>query len=177
MTLEASQFDVYIGNPPEARIIPPNKHELSLCGSSELLIEYAMVHGWTILVDGHLLMKFNGKITALCVKNYTAPDGTSFKEGVWYSPRKKERRSFYKNEYAKGATALPYSDTEDWAEVRPQRDKYYSIRNGGERSKEELLADVRDYASRVTGKMLTPEKAKERTRKTYEEPYAEDYEN
>lgn len=56
-----------------------------LCPSSETKLKSDMHDGKTVLVDDTLLVKDEGWMTGLCVRNFSTANGT-FLKGSWYSP-------------------------------------------------------------------------------------------
>jgi hypothetical protein len=64
-----------------------------LCGKAEPRLKDSIKRRAVMLVnDGELLVKFTGRLTALCLKTFTTNDGCAFLAGVWYSPIDEEIR-------------------------------------------------------------------------------------
>lgn len=56
-----------------------------LCATSEQKLEQALEKQAALVVNNFLVLKFIGKMTALCIKDMDI-GGAHFKKGMWYSP-------------------------------------------------------------------------------------------
>lgn len=115
----------------------------------------ALQNGYVIVVYEHLVLKFEGKMTALCLKDFKGPDGSRFKKGYFYSPNGDGIRSFFKEEYQSGTTKIRKKVKGDWAEARLAEDR--------ERVKvDELMSAAEAYARGVSGAKLSENDARVR---------------
>lgn len=115
----------------------------------------SLQNGFVIVVYEHLVLKFEGKMTALCLKDFKAPDGSKFKKGYFYSPNGTEIRSFFREEYIGGTTKIKKKVKGDWAEARQTSDS--------SRVKvDDMMLAAEEYAKSVSGKKLSPEDAAKR---------------
>lgn len=147
---------------PEAKVIPEGKHTHEFCDLSEERMIFSMRQGYTIVLGQHLLLKFFGKMAALCTQDFTGPGGMQFKKGVWYSPYGKEFRETLRDEYRRGVTRLQLDKKMDFAEVREVYESpYYTI--------DQFCEAVATYIQGVSGKNLTSEEAEVRWIQTWEE--------
>ena len=82
--------------------IKPGHRGWWLCSEAEPRLAESMSHEAVVLVNGALLMKFVGKFSGLCVKNYITKDGFSFVEGNWYAPTDDTSRKVIRSAYNAG---------------------------------------------------------------------------
>ncbi|QSH39703.1 hypothetical protein JXR01_01715 [Candidatus Kaiserbacteria bacterium] len=76
------------------------KYELSLtkgsdwhlCSDAEPRLNRALDDNAFLLVNEKLLVKFNGRMSALCLTDFKSKDGRTFKKGFWYAAEDKETR-------------------------------------------------------------------------------------
>lgn len=106
-----------------------------LCGAAEPRLRIALRKGAAIVVNDHLVVKFYGKLSALCTKTFTTTNGVTFLAGNWYSPSDSESREGLRNAFDQGKSHVTLQSGE-WALMRTIEDK-----DG------ELLAAAQDYAA------------------------------
>jgi len=100
----------------ETKILP--KHlEWYLCDDAEARLFESMASNAVVLVNESLLVKFSGKLSALCTKTFTNNEGYTFLEGNWYSPIDIESRQVIKDAYTKGIAKIDV-DNSNWAIMR-----------------------------------------------------------
>lgn len=121
----------------EMKIRPGNKGWY-LCGQAEPRLYRAMGKNKVVLVNGVLLVKFNGRLTGLCLENQTTKDGQTLVAGNWYSPVETELQEEIKSA-GRGKTARLKAQRGSWALMRTMAEE-------DERSQEELLASIKKYA-------------------------------
>lgn len=127
-------------------------------------------------MNEHLVLKFEGRLAALCVKDFVAPDGSEFKKGMWYAPHGDAARNFYKDAYHKGLTKITRHEEDEWAlvrEIAPTSTPTYDEEKGEfvSLSPEDLMEMSERYAKELKESVLSPEEAKERWERTYNEDY------
>lgn len=154
---------------PLAKVREKGEHSFALCSDAEPRLEFSMKRDYTILVDERLLLKFYGRMAALCVEDFTAPDGSKFKKGYWYSPMGEIRNTF-KELYKSGETKLTGLLDENWAEVRIARAHYDSVTDEHV-SIETFIAHACEYIQNMSGRKLSENDAEIRWTNTYRENY------
>ena len=87
-----------------------------LCGAAEERLQRAMESGAVIVVNEFLLMKFIGKLSALCVKDMNMGT-TKFKKGFWYAPLDTELREQVRNDFDAGHKKVTYKSGK-WVQIR-----------------------------------------------------------
>ncbi|XKT74338.1 MAG: hypothetical protein ACJKTH_03210 [Patescibacteria group bacterium UBA2163] len=153
----------------EARVIPESDHEYTLCSSAESRLFTSMREGFTIIVDDCLVLKFEGRMAALCTHDFVAADGSEFKAGYWYAPYKQTRLDF-KDAYESGVTRVNDMSYGEWVCIRECRDAYdvnddeYKCTPSAE-----VVEQAAEYAETVSGERLSEEEAERRVHNTYNE--------
>lgn len=89
----------------------------TLCNASEPRMENAIKNGTTMLVNDGLLVKFDGRITALCIKTFTTKQGYTFMAGCWYTLQGGENRGRLLSMFRGGARRVENFNGK-WAYVR-----------------------------------------------------------
>lgn len=91
-----------------------------LCNKAESRMRRALKQRRVILVGETLLLKFEGRLAALAVR-----DEGIFKEGFWYCPYGKRIRALWRGLYQTGVLTYPYLSG-PWVEVRFMRGRAIS---------------------------------------------------
>lgn len=89
-----------------------------LCGMAEPRLKDAVKDGALMLVNDRLLLKFNGKLSALCLESFTTSGGTVFLEGNWYSPTDNTTRLQLRSQFDQGHARVRLT-TGEWTIMRP----------------------------------------------------------
>ena len=142
--------------------IVSNEREWQLCGSAEPRMRDSFKEKTLINVNGFLLVKFRGRMTALCIKN-TVVNGNTFTAGTWYSPVGDELRQKLRDDFDAGTTVVAY-ETGEWTRMRESYDDSGT-----------LLKEARRYARnmpRVIPEMVATGYTKV-TRREYRESLSE----
>ena len=92
----------------------PSYSEWSLCSSAESRLTQAMDDLAVLLVNGTLLLKFNGKLSGLALQTTLLADGTQLLEECWYAPI--DRRDEIRDAYDCGESRLTVDV--QWAFIR-----------------------------------------------------------
>lgn len=111
---------------PEANVLTSDyqisfEHKYwDLCGSSEVRLQNALDDTAVLVIDDFLLLKFYGRLTALCLKDAITPSGQFFLKGCFYSPtdsknREQLRQDFYQN----SSTSVMLHNSSAWVVLRP----------------------------------------------------------
>ncbi|OWK26903.1 MAG: hypothetical protein US76_02220 [Parcubacteria group bacterium GW2011_GWA2_38_13b] len=77
-----------------------------LCEEAELRMRNSIKDKAVILANKGLLIKFNGRLSALCIKNFSSSGRGIFYEGNWYSPtdtvlREEIKKAFDDGDYSR----------------------------------------------------------------------------
>lgn len=67
----------------------------TLCNRSEDKLWQSINLGLTVLVEGKLLLKGSGKISALCLESFVSSSGFRFVKGCWYSPSQEGHDKYF----------------------------------------------------------------------------------
>ncbi len=142
-------------------IIPKSEHDFSLCDEAEERLYTSIENNATMLVNGHLVLKFVGRLAALCIKDFTGPNGEHFYEGVWYSPYDKKTRSLFKRDFKRGIRLTQGFETGQWAQIRMAVTTYIFDERGGskELSKSLLIEKARIHAADIAARRTVKAKA------------------
>lgn len=97
--------------------IKPNEKSWWLCKESEKRLRKAMADDAVLLVNDCMLVKFVGKLTALCTHTYSARNGQVFIEGNWYSPVDDPLRDQIREAFDTGFSRLKING--EWLLIRP----------------------------------------------------------
>lgn len=117
---------------------------LFLCGTSEPRMEHSVQNNMTMLVDDRLLMKFEGKVTALCLQSFVTKDRKfTFVRGGWYSPATSEDRQYFKDAYQQGVTRIK-SKKIHWQFVREAEHEWF------DNNEKDLNAHARGLPERLS---------------------------
>jgi hypothetical protein len=116
-----------------------------LCGQAEPRLRLALADGAVMLVNGRLLLKFNDKLSALCLESFSASNGAVFLEGNWYSPTDNTTRVQLRSRFDQGHAKTQLA-TGEWAIMRP-------LDKEGNRSPEQILEGVRQAAQRLPNRL------------------------
>jgi hypothetical protein len=114
-----------------------------LCGEAEPRFLRCIQSGALVLVNDALLVKFEGKFTALCVKNMRMPNGQTFIEGNMYSPVGSELKKLIQSNFDNG-NAKPNLQSGEWAMIRGLNNDS----NSG-LSAAEILNQAKQYAANM----------------------------
>lgn len=154
------------------KVFEENEHTYELCSLSESRLFHAIKEGKVMVINNALLLKFHGRMSALCVQDFVAPDGSEFKAGRWYSPFGDDFRDNLKHLYKKGHVRRQLENFKDWADVRPlmttdvwDNSMYRTI------TPEDVLTMARDYIASFCGRKLNSKEASKRYDNTYNEDY------
>jgi len=96
--------------------IKPNEKSWWLCSASEKRLRKAMTDDAVLLVNDYMLVKFVGKLTALCTHTHSARNGQVFIEGNWYSPEDDLLREQIRSAFDAGFSRLEING--DWLLIR-----------------------------------------------------------
>jgi len=132
-----------------------------LCDMAEPRLMESMQNTAVVLVNGSLLVKFDGKFTALCLQTTTTKEGYAFLEGTWYSPVDKATREAIKDSFDQGRAKLTLEQAE-WALMRPLEQNFDSGQ-----SAEEILRQAREFAQSLGDRL--PDTIGEISREEYRE--------
>jgi hypothetical protein len=116
-----------------------------LCGEAEPRLERSIRNQAVVLVNGRLLVKFDGKFSALCVETFTTRDGQTFLEGTWYSPIDTRTRDTIKGSFDSGTAKISLQGGE-WAIMRP-------LAQSGGKNPEEILEEARQFITTLTDQL------------------------
>jgi len=116
-----------------------------LCGMAEPRLKDAVKDGALMLVNDRLLLKFNGKLSALCLQSFTASGGTVFLEGNWYSPTDNTTRIQLRSQFDQGHSRVRLT-TGEWTIMRP-------LDKDGNRTPEQILEDARQTAQQLPDRL------------------------
>ncbi len=142
--------------------IMPGHQGWGLCEHAESYF-YNAIDKWdgknaaVVLVNGVLLVKFLGKMTALCLQTTTTRNGQTFLEGNFYSPVDEDLRKTLKEAFDSGEAKIALSRGE-WAFMRPLEF------HGG------LLEEVRKFTASLQDRL--PEEIDGMTRRRWRLQYA-----
>lgn len=117
----------------------------------------------------YLLLKFYGKLSALCFEDFATADGKVFLRGNWYSPTDDDTKKELRNDFDKRRGVVTLSEG-DWALMRP-----YNAIAGDDLEK--CLNKARQTALHIPEEYPDKEILKEdvyRTRNGYRYAYEED---
>ena len=129
-----------------------------LCSTSEPRLLDAMGDHALMLVNGNLLLKFNGKFSALCLNTFTT-NGAIFVEGNWYSPSDEASKQFLRDTFDNGLAKVALQQGE-WILMRPvQGDKRKN------KSAQEIIDKAKAYVLRMQDTL--PDRIRNRTRQEY----------
>lgn len=90
-----------------------------LCSSSEQRLRASVQNGAVVYVNPGLLVKFMGRLTALCIDSFSTQNGT-FVAGNWYSPVG-ETRTVLETSFDNGFVK-PEVKTGEWSLMRSLKD-------------------------------------------------------
>ncbi len=114
-----------------------------LCPASEPLFTKS-VRDKAVMAIGsqepHLLLKFNGVMTGLCLTDVVTPSGTMFVQGNWYSPTDVDNREQLKDAFDSGLGKFPLAGA--WTLMRA-----YKSTNGT--SFDTVMKRVREVAHKI----------------------------
>ena len=87
--------------------LQPSHETWYLCDTAERLLERSVEDDAVMALtsegqDPNFLLKFNGKLTALCLSDTVTADGKVFLRGNWYSPIDKRTRDTFKKDFDNG---------------------------------------------------------------------------
>ena len=116
-----------------------------LCGMAEPRLKNAIRDGALMLVNGRLLLKFNGKLSALCLESFATSDGVVFLEGNWYSPTDNTTRVQLRSQFDQGHTRVRLT-TGEWTIMRP-------LDKDGNRTPEQILEDARQTTQQLPDRL------------------------
>jgi hypothetical protein len=141
--------------------IQPGHKSFFLCADAEPLLEKTLKETGAILINKTLLMKFNGKMVALCLENTTATSGNegTFLKGMWYILTETTLRNGVVTESFDQGDPTVHLPESTWALIRPE---LHSTK-----SKQELTQKAIVYASSLTD--ILPSTINGRSRKAYRE--------
>ncbi len=97
--------------------IQPNERGWYLCSESERRLRKAIKDSAILVVNEYMVVKFIGKLTALCINNYSSNNGQVFIEGNWYSPTDDELKEQIRNAFDAGNSRL--ESIGNWSLMRP----------------------------------------------------------
>ena len=89
-----------------------------LCDETESFLEESMRSNLVLLVNDKLLVKFAGKLTALCLKTFSTIDGFTFLKGNWYSLVDTTLRTITREAFDDGISKINLKEGK-WALMRP----------------------------------------------------------
>lgn len=118
-----------------------------LCGRAEPRLINCLRNGAAVLVNGFLLVKFEGKFSALCIRTTSIPNGQTFVEGNWYSPVSQDLKESVRRGFDDGRSSLAIPSGE-WAMIRPlSRDLSSGL------SPSEILEQAQRHASSMPDRL------------------------
>ncbi len=135
-----------------------------LCGEAEPRLERSIRNQAVVLVNGRLLVKFDGKFSALCVETFTTRDGHTFLEGTWYSPTDTETRDTIKGAFDGGTAKISLRGGE-WTIMRP-------LAQSGGKNPEEILEEARQFITKLPDQF--PKRIEGSSRREYRERLREE---
>ena len=118
------------------------KNHWSLCDSAEERMVDAMYTKAILLINGNMLLKLKGKLSALCLRTFTTRKGFTFVEGNWYSPVDEGTRDELKSAYFYGRDTTKILDSSEWVLMR-------TITGIGDRSSEEMFREIKRIAGKI----------------------------
>jgi len=118
-----------------------------LCNMAEPRLATSMENTAVVLVNGSLLVKFDGKFSALCLQNTTTKEGFTFLEGTWYSPVDRKTRDIIKRSFDEGEAKLTLEQAE-WALMRNLEDD-----SENNIASEDILQRAREFAQNLGDKL------------------------
>jgi hypothetical protein len=141
--------------------IQPGHKSFFLCADAEPFLEKALQETGAMLINRTLLMKFNGKMAALCLENMTAASGNegTFLKGMWYVLADGSLRNGILTEAFDQGAPLVNLPESTWALIRPKL--HYT------KTKQELMQKAKTYALLLTD--ILPVNIDGRSRKAYRE--------
>jgi hypothetical protein len=150
----------------EYKVLSPRENpHYWLCYAAEERLAHSIKKGRTIVVENNLLLKFEGRLAALCLEDFTTSDGSVFKKGFWYSLIGKKERNWFKEQYRKGITRIDQIEEEiDWVEVREFDELLY-------RYTDDFIEWCKQYADSISGEKLSRKERRQRYKDTYAENY------
>lgn len=89
-----------------------------LCEEAELKMQDSIKDRAVILANKGLLIKFNGRLSALCIKSFSSAGRGIFYEGNWYSPTNIDLREDIKNYFDNYDYSHINLSSGDWAIMR-----------------------------------------------------------
>jgi hypothetical protein len=148
VTLDQMQEDVVEKlNPHHSGLdisLEPSHDTWDLCGSTETRLIHAIADGGVMAVgeedNPYLLLKFKGKLTALCVQNVATEEGKVFVQGNWYSPTGDTRGDLTHAFDAGLGNVTPQGS---WALMRP-------VEEVGVKTAEDVIAIGKKVARRLS---------------------------
>lgn len=111
------------------------RNSWNLCVGAEWMMEDALEDKAVVLVNKKLLVKFNGKLSGVCLETFTTQKGYTFVEGNWYSPADLDSRKQVRNAFDAGKAKLNLG-AGSWQLMRPMEFI----------DEDDLIEDVKDYA-------------------------------
>ncbi|MCB9800964.1 MAG: hypothetical protein H6773_02175 [Pseudomonadales bacterium] len=121
-----------------------------LCEESESRLETSISERACVLVNGKLLVKFVGRISALCLESFSV-GGSTFVAGHWYCPVSDWTVDSLKQSFAVGEFRFKGS-VGRWAYMRPM---YNYRKDPDSQELDILLKDAQTFASK--NKAVMPE--------------------
>lgn len=147
-------------------VIEPAPENWYLCDSTEDKLDLAIEENSAVVVNKKMLLKFEGKPTALCVENFRTGADAFFVAGNYYSPKqalKDEIRKFFRLRLARVAL-----QEGSWVLMRKCADRKESGITTGT-----LMEKAKKYVETVDFQL--PEKIRGRTAKGFLNTYEEEF--
>ena len=122
------------------------KSHWELCDDAETRMTDAMYNQAVMVVNDTLLMKFKGKLSAICLKTFTTKRGFTFVEKNWYSPVDMRTREKIKDAYYSGQDLAELIDYSEWVLMR-------AVTTVGDRSEDEFFREVKRIAGKIDSRV------------------------
>lgn len=120
----------------DARVFPFHSG-WTLCADAEYFMESSNDEGKSVLINGFLLVKGEGRLSAVALETVSSPIGT-FYEGSWYSPVDRLTRNLVEDGIGMNRKRMNHSGGQ-WAYMRPTASTVYS------QTPHQYLENVREY--------------------------------
>ncbi|PCI89765.1 hypothetical protein COB18_03115 [Candidatus Kaiserbacteria bacterium] len=147
-----------------------------LCATAEPRLSRALDDTAFLIVNDKLLVKFLGRMSALCLTDFRAKDGSFFKKGVWYAAEDLETREKLRDAFDNGQSKINF-DKGVWVVIRALGVDFDDEYGYSPKQAEQLLKKATEAADTLPAKF--PKKIKDSisnmvtTREEYRELHSE----
>lgn len=114
-----------------------------LCNEAESRMRISIKDKAVILLNKHLLVKFNGRLSALCIRSFSSVGRGIFYEGNWYSSTDNDSREIIKNAFDDGKRTHIDLLSGNWAIMR-------SLNDYGGNNSQKYLEKIRQFESTLS---------------------------